>query len=193
MLCNVLLFWDRLNADSHKLWPANQSTSHGCQCFSLRQAKGGNDLGMWGAVGSLELILVGGECRTTPEGKLQAPEHSLYLIRLYLCNTNSKIKITRQWLQSIKQKQAGCGHIAGSRCLKTGPYTIAMATHPWLKVVPNKVFHWPHSKQELSFEIQNSPKHRSSFVYYYVLLSSVFLQKQLHKNNTHTYIRIYIK
>lgn len=39
--------------------------------------KGGNDLGMWGEVGSLELILVGGECRTTPEGKLQAPEHSL--------------------------------------------------------------------------------------------------------------------
>ena len=39
--------------------------------------KGGNDLGMSEQVGSLELILVGGECRTTPEGKLQAPEHSL--------------------------------------------------------------------------------------------------------------------
>lgn len=40
--------------------------------LASRQAKGGNDLGMWGAVGSLELILVGGECRTTPE-KLQKP------------------------------------------------------------------------------------------------------------------------
>lgn len=54
--------------------------------------KGGNDLGMWGAVGSLGLILVGGECRTTPEGKLQAPEHSLLSYQTLLMQHKFKDK-----------------------------------------------------------------------------------------------------
>ena len=54
--------------------------------------KGGSDLGMWEQVGSLELILVGGECRTTPEGKLQAPEHSLLSYQTQLTQHKFKDK-----------------------------------------------------------------------------------------------------
>ena len=37
------------------------------------ELEGSSGLGMRGEVGGLELTQVGGECGTTPEGKLQAP------------------------------------------------------------------------------------------------------------------------
>ena len=54
--------------------------------------KGSNDLGTWGEEGNLELILMGGECRTTPEGKLQAPEHSLLSYQTLLMQQKFKDK-----------------------------------------------------------------------------------------------------